>query len=141
MRSDRTTFTAVTQNDLNTIRQYIRKSALEMGAEEAAVSEMVIAANEAVTNIIIHGYGESVGDITVELLVDATGLTVLLLDEAPEFDPTAVPTPDTSLPPLQRRPGGLGVHMMRQFVDSITYERTPKGQNALCLQKGENHAA
>lgn len=128
-------FTAVTLNQLASIRQFIEESALALGAEAAAVSEMVVAANEAVTNIILHGYEDAVGDIRVIVAVGASQLAVSLVDQAAGFDPTQVPPPNLSVPPDQRRPGGLGVHMMRKFTDGLQYVQLPSGENQLTLFK------
>ena len=38
------------------------------------------------------------------------------------FDPTLAPEVDISLPLEQRKPGGLGLHLIRRMVDSIRYE-------------------
>ena len=38
------------------------------------------------------------------------------------FDPTAAPPVDTTKPLSERRPGGLGVHLVKQYVDDFKYE-------------------
>jgi serine/threonine-protein kinase RsbW len=62
-------------------------------------------------------------------------LLVRLRDGAPLFDPTLLPMPDVTLP-LEVRPlGGLGIFLMRQSVDDMTYRVTPEGGNELTLIK------
>jgi serine/threonine-protein kinase RsbW len=65
--------------------------------------------------------------------VDA--LLIKVLDDAPLFDPTATPTPDITVPLAQRPFGGMGVHMMREFVDELKYQVTANGRNQLTLVK------
>src|SRR5262249_41951040 len=56
-----------------------------------------------------------------------------LEDAAPVFDPTTVPAPDLSVPPLARKPGGMGVHLMRQCTDTMSHQAHPGGGNILTL--------
>jgi anti-sigma regulatory factor (Ser/Thr protein kinase) len=60
---------------------------------------------------------------------------VTLLDTCLGFDPTTVSSPDTSLPLAERPFGGMGVHMMREFCDELTYRRTENNENELTLLK------
>lgn len=126
-------FTAVSLSDLAEMRQFIEETSLMFGANEDAVSEMVVAANEAITNVLIHGYKKQPGSIDLHISYNAQTLIVAILDNAPPFDPTAVPSPDINAPLEQRRPGGLGVHMIREFTDQVSYRFTPQSQNELRL--------
>ena len=47
-------------------------------------------------------------------------------DEAPAFDPTRVPEPDLSIPPEHRRPGGMGIHLIREATDRLEHEPRPR---------------
>ena len=60
---------------------------------------------------------------TAELVGDDVVIT--LEDEAPEFDPTAAESPDLSVPPQHRRPGGMGIHLMRLATDRSRIDRGP----------------
>jgi len=46
-----------------------------------------------------------------------------------------VPEPDLSIPPLQRRPGGMGLHLIRLATDSMTYRPRAGGGNILTLTR------
>lgn len=121
--------------ELEALRQFFAAAAGELGAGGGPAEELLIALNEAATNIIVHGYGGRPG--TIELRVRAAGpdLEVRLRDRAPPFDPTAVPPPRTDLPLAQRRPGGMGVHLARHFADELRYMVTADGGNELTLVK------
>ena len=99
------------------------------------MDDLVQAVDEAATNIIVHGYRGQPG--TIELTAELVGddIVVTLEDRAPTFDPLGVPPPDLSVPPLQRRPGGMGVYLMRLAMDRIEHRDRPGGGNILTLTR------
>jgi serine/threonine-protein kinase RsbW len=108
---------------------------VELQTPSLAIEDLTLAIDEAVTNIIIHGYQGVPGIIELEVRRDGERLLVTIRDQAPLFDPTTVPRPDLSIP-LDRRPfGGMGVHLMRESLDGIHYRALPGGGNELTLVK------
>lgn len=100
---------------------------------EECSEPMVLAINEACMNIIQHGYGFAGGQqFTLRLGVDDDVLVALLLDNG-------MPACDADLCPRnldELRPGGLGVHFMRELMDSVAYVQAPEGfTNCLQLSK------
>jgi len=127
-------FAAELEN-LAVIRRFAEETAQSLQANQAAIDDMIQAVDEAVTNIIVHGYAGRPGTIEVRVKRAGNSLVVRLRDQAPRFDPTAVPPPNLTLPLEKRRPGGLGVHLIRQFVDQVRYRAAPQGGNELTLVK------
>jgi serine/threonine-protein kinase RsbW len=122
-------------NNLAITRQFIRDAANELQADPATIGDVVLAVNEVVTNIIEHGYQGEPGIIEIEVEQATDSLIIRLRDQAPPFDPNAVPAPDLTLP-LEKRPlGGLGVYITRQVMDEVTHQITPQGGNELTLVK------
>ena len=121
--------------DLTAIRQFVQEAAKDGAGDSNSIQDMLIAVNEAVTNVIIHGYLGQPGMIEVEVSYDNHDLVVRLLDQAPIFDPTTVPSP--KIPPALDQPylGGMGIHMMRQLTDHMIYTTTCDGRNELILIK------
>jgi anti-sigma regulatory factor (Ser/Thr protein kinase) len=115
------------------VRRFIRSAATDAGAPEACRSDIVQAVDEAATNTIVHGYDGRPGWLEVSAAVEDGSFVVRLEDAAPEFDPTSVPEPDLSVPPLARRPGGMGVHLIRACTDVLSYRPRPGGGNILTL--------
>ena len=62
-------------------------------------------------------------------------IVIVLSDRAPMFDPTTVPEPDLSIPALRRRPGGMGIHLIRLATDSIAHRPRRGGGNILTLTR------
>jgi serine/threonine-protein kinase RsbW len=119
--------------DLATIRRFVEQASYRPDANSEVIDDMVIALNEAVTNIIVHGYQNRPGIIEVEVTYDNDSLVVYLRDEAPPFDPTAITAPD--FPPSLEQPlfGGMGIQMMSKLTTVMTYRTLPKGGNELTL--------
>ncbi len=117
------------------IRAAVREIARACEAPPDCLDDLVQAIDEAATNIIVHGYRGQPGmiDFTAELVGEDIVFT--LEDEAPPFDPTAVPEPDLTVPPQHRRPGGMGVHLMRLATDSIVHRPRPGGGNILTITR------
>ncbi len=128
-------FQNVTLDDLGKIRLYVREMAVAGACETAAINELIVAVNEAVANVVRHGYQNEPGEISVTVICSDEWVMVTLLDDCPGFDPTTVPSPDTTLPLAERPFGGLGVHMMRDFCDELNYRKDPRGHNELTLLK------
>lgn len=120
---------------LTTLRRFVEETAQALQADREAVEDMILAVDEAATNIILHGYRGQPGDIEVEVSIEGDTLQVRLSDWAPLFDPTEVPPPDLSLPLERRRFGGLGVYIARQCMDEVAYCVSPEGCNELTLRK------
>jgi serine/threonine-protein kinase RsbW len=92
-----------------------------LGAGRAEAEDLVIAIDEAATNLIRYGYRDRPGPLRVELDLEGSTVVMRLVDNAPVFDPTAEPEPDLDLD-LGRRPfGGMGIHLMRTSVDRVVH--------------------
>jgi anti-sigma regulatory factor (Ser/Thr protein kinase) len=109
--------------------------AIAGGAPPVCLDDLVQAVDEAATNIVVHGYGHDGGPIDIDARVEDEQIVIELRDRAPAFDPTEVPEPDLSIPPLQRRPGGMGLHLIRLSTDSMTYRPRAGGGNILTLTR------
>jgi serine/threonine-protein kinase RsbW len=109
------------------------------GAEHRLPAGVVNALNvvldEAVSNAIRHGYAPGArGEIAVRLRRAPDRVLLEVEDDGKPFDPLQAPPPDLSLP-LERRPiGGLGVHLIRNLMDEVSYARVA-GRNVLKMVK------
>ena len=122
-------------NNLSEIRGYIQNSISSLGVPQGIVDDLILAVDEVVTNIIIHGYIDLPGMIEIEVKKQAEILFLRIVDQAPCFDPTQVPSPDLTLP-LDKRPmGKYGLYLIRKLVNEVIYEIPPEGGNQLTLVK------
>ncbi|MBM4464412.1 MAG: ATP-binding protein [Chloroflexi bacterium] len=121
--------------NLAEIRRFVEETASALGVDPAVIPGLLLAVDEAVSNIIAHGYQGRGGIVEIEVSREEDALVIRLCDEAPPFDPTNLPPPDLTLPLDQRPIGGLGIHLIRQVMDEMTYCVTPQGGNELTLVK------
>jgi serine/threonine-protein kinase RsbW len=121
--------------ELFQLRQFVEETALTLGIEQEMTMKLLLAVDEAATNIIIHGYRQQKGSIEVEMKPEGPDLVISLRDKAPLFDPTRHPPPDVTLPLEQRQPGGLGIYLMRQVMDEVIHRARPGGGNELIMIK------
>lgn len=124
-----------TLSEFGAVRRFVEDRLQALGASRDATLDVLLAVEEMVMNVIIHGYGDTPGPIEITILPQGDSLEVRVRDRARPFDPTLVPAPDTSLPLDLRAPGGLGIHLARHYMDSMSYRRTPEGENELIMVK------
>ena len=115
------------------VRQFVRQQMIAADAAHDSLDDMVQAVDEAATNVITHGYRDTSGWIEVDVEVSDGRCVVTMSDAAPAFDATEVPEPDLSIPPLDRIPGGMGVHLIRAATDEFDYRPRPGGGNILVM--------
>jgi len=96
---------------------------------------MSVALDELLANTIAHGFAEGEGgEVTVEVVLGPDRLSVTLSDDGRPFDPFDMAVPDTALSVDERPIGGLGIHLVRQMMDEVSYERRG-GRNVVMLAK------
>ena len=106
-----------------------------VGFEEIVAMQVKVAVEEAVVNVMKYAYPAGRrGDVTVEAASNDVRLKFTIIDSGQPFDPTVQPDVDTTLSAKERKIGGLGIHIMRQNMDSINYERIDN-LNVLTLRK------
>jgi serine/threonine-protein kinase RsbW len=135
MTIDSIIFAEASLSDLAEIRQFIEEKSLEIGSSDDIASDLVLAVNEGVTNIIIHGYESRPGFVAVSIERDGADIIISLRDMGASFDPNSISAPDTTIPLEMRKPGGMGIHMMRSLVDEMKYQRTVDGESVLKMVK------
>jgi len=106
------------------------------GIAEEFRYKVMLALEEAVTNVINHAFADvpPPHQVRVRLDITAERFAAEVIDNGRVFDPTSAPDPDLTLPLEQRTPGGLGIHLMRNVMDRLHY-RHEAGRNTLRLEK------
>ena len=109
-----------------------------VGLSQPDIMKMKVAMEEAVVNVMNYAYPpDTHGDVTIEAASNDVRLKFTIIDSGKPFDPTVKAEVDTTLSAKERPIGGLGIHIVRQFMDSINYERVGD-LNVLTLRKKLN---
>jgi len=117
---------------LKLLRCVVRDAADMVGLDEQATDAVVLAVNEACTNIIQHAYRmEPNGRIDVTLMQEQGALVIQLRDYANKVDVEKVCSRDLD----DVRPGGLGVHLIDSLMDECGFIDPPEGVGNLFQMK------
>jgi anti-sigma regulatory factor (Ser/Thr protein kinase) len=100
-----------------------------------------LALEELFTNMVKYS-NTSNAEVRIEVTGVADGVEISLTDfDVEPFDVTRAPDVDTTLPIEARRPGGLGLHLIRRMLDSIDYEYKKDGrQSRITFRKTRSEA-
>jgi serine/threonine-protein kinase RsbW len=93
-----------------------------------------LAVEEVITNIIVHGYKKAGCTIHLSCCFTGDGIEIRIADSAPPFNPLSVPEPELYGDIDTRGIGGLGIYLVRQVMDGLSY-RYEDGKNILTLVK------
>lgn len=106
-----------------------------VGFDMSTTMGINLALEEAVVNVMSYAYQPgTTGNVNIEAIANEHRLKFIISDWGTPFDPTAEKEVDTTLSAEERPIGGLGIHLVRQIMDSINYERID-GMNVLTLRK------
>jgi serine/threonine-protein kinase RsbW len=95
------------------------------GVAAGAVIKVRVALEEIILNLIKHATGSASRRIDVGLEVEAGRVVLVIEDDGAPFDPRSAPEFDRDRPLEARRPGGMGLQVVRSLADEIHYERLP----------------
>lgn len=95
----------------------------ELRCSDKQILELSLILEELCANIIMHGGERGASKIEVGFKKERDDLEVMIRDDGPPFDPTGAPQVDIHAPLEDRDPGGLGIHFVQHFADTVEYRR------------------
>lgn len=123
---------------LSGAREMVASVSRRLGFSEEACGQIALAIDEALCNVIRHGYERRRdGPIWLSLWPLAGqnghsgGMKIVVEDEAKQVDPAQIKSRDLD----EIRPGGLGVHIIRQIMDEVNFEKRERVGMRLTLVK------
>ena len=91
--------------------------------------------DEVVTNVISYGYDDhDEHHINVTLRSGQGVIEVSVVDDGKPFNPLEFRTPDLKCPIDERPVGGLGIYLVKTYMNELEYERTGVN-NCLIMRK------
>jgi anti-sigma regulatory factor (Ser/Thr protein kinase) len=121
--------------NLSEIRRFVQERATMLDVDPGVIPDVLLAVDEAATNVVVHGYRGREGVVEIEVLREEDALVIRLRDEAEPFDPTTIPAPDLTAPVGERAFGKIGVYLVRQVMDEMSHRITLQRGNELTLVK------
>jgi anti-sigma regulatory factor (Ser/Thr protein kinase) len=107
------------------VREFTREVCKRRGFDDDQGSQIVLALDEALANVMKHGYqGRTDGRIWIAFAPfdsgpRGPGMRIVVEDEARQVDPATIKSRDLA----DVRPGGLGVHIIKEVMDEAVYEK------------------
>jgi anti-sigma regulatory factor (Ser/Thr protein kinase) len=103
-------------SELAGIRELIRKACAKFGLDTSTTDKVVLAIDEACANVIRHGYHYSKkGYICIETYQEDGFGVFLIKDHCPQINESVLKPPQKDL----LDPGGLGLRLMHEVMDSV----------------------
>ena len=122
-------------SELDTLREHLERYAESIGLPKKCTFEINLALEELFTNIFSYGFTDNTEHwIKIKISHDDETLIIRIEDDGVPFNPIAAEKPDIESPPEERKIGGLGIHLIKQLMDEIAYERIDN-HNFLTMKK------
>ena len=107
---------------LDEVTAFLEGELEENGCSPRMVMPFALSLEEMFINVAHYAYAPGEGDVKIGIACDETGVQVQLTDHGMPFDPLAREDPDITLSAQDRSVGGLGIYMVKQYMDEVHYE-------------------
>lgn len=123
-------------DNLLEVREFVSDAARQFGFADEEVANIVLAVDEACTNIIKHAYQYAPDkEISISILRNDGAFEIKIIDEGKDFNPNELRAPDLRQNLSQHRRGGLGVYLMKKLMDKVEYNFSSGRKNEVSLTK------
>ncbi|MCL2064295.1 MAG: SpoIIE family protein phosphatase [Candidatus Cloacimonetes bacterium] len=118
---------------------FINDELLIYNCPQMVQNNILIAVEEVFANIVDHAYEIENSQIdtqylTLSIFVEQSKVIITFEDLGKPFNPLEIPPPIFNVPLVERSIGGLGVYLVQQIMDNISYKRIDN-KNILTLEK------
>ncbi len=114
------------------VRALVGKLADRIGFDPEETNKLILAVDEACTNVIRHAYNNTNDKrIVVTFTLNPEYLEIAIRDFGRGADPATFKPRNLD----EIRPGGLGIHFIRAAVDHVEYDSAPGGGMLLRMKK------
>ena len=126
--------------NLITIRKFINIKAKSYGFLSNEIEDIVLAVDEACTNIIEHSYHSKPNlDIEISVSFSKNNFVIRIIDYGETFESRSIKELNLELYHKQRRVGGLGMYLMKTLMDDVRYTSVKNRYNQVLLTKKLAH--
>lgn len=136
MNSTNKILLASSTKNLSLLRKFIESKAVDFGFDESTINQIILSVDEACTNIIKHAHHYNENEqIEIETETDNSEFKIILRYKGRGFDPNDLHNPDMKDYFNKYKVGGLGVPIMKKFMNKIEYVHKNSDFNSLTLIK------
>ena len=125
-------------NDVQEVPQlaaFVDEICEAVGMDMGTTMKMNLALEEAVVNVMTYAYPSGTkGEVRIEARTADGYVEFVISDDGTPFNPTEVKDADTTLSAEERNIGGLGIFLVKHYMDKVKY-KYEDGQNVLTLRK------
>jgi anti-sigma regulatory factor (Ser/Thr protein kinase) len=109
---------------IHAIQEFVKTRVSRINTDESKRLKIDLLIEELIINIVKHGY-KGIDNGTIEVMINDSGKDFILQisDNGNEFNPLDQKNPDISAGIEDRRPGGLGIFLIKQIAKDIEYVR------------------
>ena len=126
--------------ELAVIVPFLQEAVDHFDLDTGASFTLNMAVEELFTNMVKYN-GNGADDILIGVDREADWMTIWLVDfDSEPFDLSDAGEVDTSAPLHDRRPGGLGIHLVKRFMDEVMYEYKERKTTIRLGKRLTNHA-
>ena len=123
-------------DNLLEVREFVGETARAFGFSEEDAANIVLAVDEACTNIIKHAYQYATDkEIEVSIFQNNPSFEISIFDSGRSFDPSKIRQPDLKEHIGHHKRGGLGVYLMKKLMDKVEYNFHKGKRNEVRLIK------
>lgn len=119
---------------LDGIRRFVQETCRTTSLTPKDINSVLLALEEACTNVIRHAYLYGQGTIRIHIAVESDRVVFSLFDRGRSFDFDRAGAPDLGRYVQTGRKGGLGIYLIRKIMDEVDY-RTIGDENRLRMVK------
>lgn len=124
--------------ELALVNEFIEGELEKFETPFKVVTQINLAVEELFVNIAHYAYENESEENTAEISIDfdetEKQISISFVDSGVKFDPLAKEDPDITLSAEERKIGGLGIHLVKQLMDNVTYEYK-NNKNILTIYK------
>ena len=122
-------------SELDTLCERLERFGQSIGLSSKCIFEANLALDELFTNIISYGFKDQKEHvIKITISHQDNSLVLSLEDDGVPFNPTKAKAPDLECTIEECRIGGLGIHLAKNLMDEVCYQRC-NNKNILTLKK------
>ena len=118
------------------IRDFVKSIGTQSGMSDMDVARLELAVDEACSNVMEHAYeSDGTQQVSIRATLDQDAVEIVVVDTGKGFDPSSVEQKKLQDMVAAKRTGGLGMRIMKSFMDEVHYQMLPGVKNELRMVK------